>query len=126
MVIQNSQGPEELVDHVLLGEGITAESIVMNGVEGNDWSMQLGYFDATNSNIGLSHGIILATGGVSVAESPNDIPTAFVNIPDELELNEEPDLEQIMNPAELNDAAVLEFDFTAKGDTLRFRYVFCK
>ncbi len=124
MVIQNTQGPEELVDHVLLGEGITAESISMNGVQGNDVSMQLGYFNATNSNIGLSHGIILATGGVSVAESPNDIPTAFVNIPDELELNEEPDLEQIMSPAELNDAAVLEFDFTAKGDTLRFRYVF--
>ena len=124
MVIENTLSPSQLVNDVLLGEGIEAENITMNGDDSDAISMQFGYFNASSSNIGIGNGIILATGGVSVAESPNDLPTAFVTIPEDEELTVEPDLEQIMSPAELNDAAVIEFDFTAKGDTLRFKYVF--
>lgn len=124
LVVDEGFTPEHLINNVLLGDGIEAELVTMNGVEGSTQSMQVGYFDATQSNIGISTGIILATGGVSVAESPNDIPTAYVTIPEDEELTSCFELEQIMAPAELNDAAVLEFDFTAKGDTLRFKYVF--
>ncbi len=124
MVVENALSPSQLVNDIFLGNGIDAENITMNGDDSDATSVQFGYFDASSSNIGIGRGIILATGGVSVAESPNDLPTAFVTIPEEDELTSEPDLEQIMSPAELNDAAVVEFDFTAKGDTLRFKYVF--
>lgn len=124
MIVENDLTPSQLINDILLGEGIDAQNITMNGNASEATNMQFGYFDATNSNIGISTGIILATGGVHVAVGPNDIPTAFVTVPEADELTSEPDLEEIISPAELNDAAVVEFDFTAKGDTLRFTYVF--
>lgn len=124
LVVENGLTPSQLINDVLLGEGIDAENITFNGTAIDNVSSQFGTFNAQNSNIGLSHGIILATGGVSVAESPNDLPTAFELVPESEEYTIEPDLAQIMAPAELNDVAVIEFDFTAHGDTLRFKYVF--
>ena len=124
LVIENELSATEIINDILLGEGVEAENITFNGQSGDFISSQFGVFNAVNSNIGLTRGLILATGGVSVAESPNDYPTAHVLVPEDEKLSSEPDLEQIMSPAELNDVAVLEFDFTAKGDTLRFKYVF--
>ena len=114
----------QVINDVLLGEGIEAEHITINGLPANTISSQFGLFDAVNSNLGLSRGIILATGGISVAESPNDYPTAHVAIPESEQLDSEHDLEQIMWPANPKDVGVVEFDFTAHGDTLRFKYVF--
>lgn len=124
LIIENDLSAEEVINDVLLGEGVEAEHITINGLPGNTVSSQFGVFDASNSNLGLSRGIILATGGVSVAKSPNDYPTAHVAIPESEQLDSEPDLEQIMSPANLRDVGVVEFDFTAHGDTLRFKYVF--
>ena len=124
LVIENELSASEIINDILLGEGVEAENITINGQSGDFVSSQFGVFDAINSNIGLTRGLILATGGVSVAESPNDFPTAHVVVPENEQLSEEPDLELIMSPAELNDVAVVEFDFTAQGDTLRFKYVF--
>ena len=124
LVVQNNLSPAQLINDVLLGEGVDAENITFNGASAENVSSQFGTFDAQNSNIGLNHGIILATGGVSVAESPNDLPTAHVLVPEEEEYTTEPDLAQIISPADLNDVATVEFDFTAHGDTLRFKYVF--
>jgi len=124
VLVDETYSAEYLVNEVLLGGGVVAENITLNGISGNQLNEQIGYFTAEGSNIGISQGIILASGGVSVAESPNDLPTAHVAISEDAELENESDLEQIVWPAELNDVAVLEFDFTAEGDTLRFKYVF--
>ncbi len=124
LVVQNDLSPTQLINDVLLGEGIQAENITFNGTSADNISSQFGTFNAQNSNIGLSNGIILATGGVTIAESPNDLPTAHVLVPESEQYNTEPDLAQIIAPALLNDVAAIEFDFTALGDTLRFKYVF--
>lgn len=124
LTVDDSFTAEYLVNEILLGGGVEAENITINGSPASELNEQIGYFEADNSNIGISYGIILASGGAKVAESPNDLPTAHVSITEDEELEEEPDLEQIVWPAELNDVAVLEFDFTAEGDTLRFKYVF--
>ena len=124
MIIENDKTAQDLINNVLLGEGIAASNIIFNGLPANRISSQFGYFDASNSNIGLSNGIILATGGVSVAMSPNDLPSKHVPVPENEKYDYEPDLAQIMSPAILKDVAVVEFDFQAQGDTLRFRYVF--
>lgn len=124
LVVQNNLTPNQIINDVLLGEGVEAENITFNNATGNSISTQFGTFNSQNSNIGLSQGIILATGGVSVANSPNDLPTAHVLVPEADELTEEPDLAQLMAPAALNDVATVEFDFTPRGDTLRFTYVF--
>jgi hypothetical protein len=124
LTVDDTFTAEYLVNEILLGGGVEAENITINGQPASELNDQIGYFNAENSNIGISHGIILASGGVKVAESPNDLPTAHVSISEDEELENEADLEQIVWPAELNDVAVLEFDFTAEGDTLRFKYVF--
>lgn len=124
LVIDNSLTAGQVINNVLLGEGVEAEHITINGLPENTISSQFGVFDGANSNIGIDRGIILATGGIRVAESPNDYPTAHVGIPENEQLDTEPDLEQIMFPANLQDVGVVEFDFTARGDTLRFKYVF--
>lgn len=122
--VDNSLTASELVNDILLGEGVDAQNITINGLNAETINAQFGAFNSENSNIGINNGVILATGGISVAESPNDMPTAYVPVPEEDELTNEPDLAQIISPAAMRDVATVEFDFTAQGDTLRFKYVF--
>lgn len=114
----------DLVNNVLLGDGVEASNISINGLSANAVLSQFGYFDATQSNIGLDKGIILATGGATVAVGPNNWPAANVPVPENERFDFAPDLATIMSPAVLKDVAVLEFDFVAVGDTVRFKYVF--
>lgn len=122
--VENSLTAAELVNDILLGEGIDAQNITINGLSAQTINTQFGAFNSENSNIGINRGVILATGGISVAESPNDMPTAYIPVPEQDELTNEPDLAQIIFPAAMRDVATVEFDFTAQGDTLRFKYVF--
>lgn len=124
VVVDDARTAEELVNQILLGIGITAENVTINGLPSSTISKQFGYFEATESNLGIDRGIILATGGISVAESPNDLPSAQMSIPESDDLTVEPDLDVMVSPASLRNVAVLEFDFTAKGDTLRMKYIF--
>jgi len=112
------------VNDVLLGEGVQVSAISFNNGPAAAVKRQIGSFQGGLPHIGIDSGIILATGGVEVAEGPNDIPTAHVVIPADEQLNEDPDLQILTGGSTLRDVAVVEFDFTAKGDTVRFRYVF--
>lgn len=121
--VDQSLSPEEIVQQHLVGEGVEVQNLTFNGADPSLINSQIGIFSGGWGSIGIEDGIILATGDASVAEGPNDLPTA--HIPIDEELTEEPDLAQLMGGnAELNDVAILEFDFLAEGDTLRFSYVF--
>lgn len=121
--VDQSLTPAQIVEDHLLGEGVDVWNLTVNGGSPDAANPQLGVFSGGWEAIGITQGIILATGDASVAEGPNDLPTAYIPIDDEL--TEEPDLQQLVSTsAELNDVAVLEFDFVASGDTLRFSYVF--
>ncbi len=124
MVVSNSATPDSLVNSVLLGNGISAMNLTFNGSSGSTANTQFGYFSNGMGSIGLQSGIILATGGTQVAMGPNNSPSESVPISDESEITSEPDLQQIIGPVAIHDVAVLEFDFQAEGDTLRFRFVF--
>jgi len=117
--------PHSIVQNQLLGEGVELLDISFNGDSGFDTNPQIGTFTNGWESIGISDGVIIATGRATVAEGPNDLPTAFESIEEENELTEDADIAELMGGSvELNDAAVLEFDFVASGDTLRFSYVF--
>ena len=119
LIVNNTgvnQSPNHLVQNVLLGNGITASNITFSG----DSTTQLGFFDGSNSNIGLPSGIIMTTGDITVAPGPNTITNAGNNLFSGGDI----DLDAIVNPIPTNDAAVLEFDFIPIGDSLIFRYVF--
>ncbi|MDC1024453.1 choice-of-anchor L domain-containing protein [Flavobacteriales bacterium] len=121
--------PSFLIDDVLLGGGIIASNHLYQGD-----SVQIGFFDATNTSLGIDNGIVMATGEVGVLD-PAFVST-FPLIPNTVT---DPDLLNVANsvppllPAphtnsftvsSVNDIAVLEFDFVPTSDSLSFRYVF--
>ncbi len=121
LVVSGSMTPQELVQNILLGTGITAYNITYTGD-----SISLGYFGG-NTNLGLQSGVLLTSGDISVAPGPNNSGSAGVNT----NLNGDPDLTAISslyspsgNPIDTYDHCILEFDFIPQADTLRFRYVF--
>ena len=117
--------PTWLVDNILLGGGVVASN---HSYQGD--SMQIGFFNAINTNLGLDSGIVMATGDIDMLD-PNF--TGFgVNPPNTVT---DPDLLAVANSvppligqtfvvSSINDVAILEFDFIPTSDTIKFRYVF--
>lgn len=117
LVVDSNVNQQDAVQNILLGEGIEATNITFSG-DAN----QIGSFDSSNSNIPLASGVIIATGDIAVAVGPNNQEGATLgggNVG-----ASDPDLAQLIPGFTLNDAAILEFDFIATGDSVSFRYVF--
>ena len=124
IIVDQTVTPEDAVNNILLGSGVIAENITFSG----DLN-QIGSFNANGSNVPLGEGVILGTGNVNFASSPDffdeDIPGPGGNnnpgggagggnfgVGDS-------DLQIIAN-VDVNDAAILEFDFEATGDTVQW------
>ena len=58
-----NDNPVLLIDDILLGGGVIASNHSYMGD-----SIQIGYFDGSNSNLGLSSGIVLSTGDISILD----------------------------------------------------------
>lgn len=123
LVTNTTQTPQALVQNVLMGGGVTALNITYVG-----YPTAIGYFDGSNSNIGIGEGVILTTGTASDSltfgtqlgpHGPNNSSGAGF---DNLEPGD-PDLATIGGAPSFN-AAILEFDFIPTGDTVKFNYVF--
>lgn len=80
----------------------------------------IGYFEQGQSTIGLSEGVILATGAIKNAEGPNHVTDAssFFDVG-----GSDQDLRQ-MATDRLYDPVGLEFDFVPLDSFVTFRYVF--
>jgi gliding motility-associated-like protein len=115
LTVSGAMTPQQLVQNVLLGPGVTATNITYTGA-----TAATGSFNGASSNIGLGSGVLLTSGSLTNAPGPNNIgsSTTVNNLPGD------PDLDNIMSPALSNDASVLQFDFIPTGDTVKFRYVF--
>lgn len=121
LVVDNTLTPEELVQNVLLGTGVTVSNVTFNGAAATTVHEQAGTFDGTAAGIGIPDGVILATGNVQVALGPNDgggtsMGGGNFGFGD-------PDL-TTLSGVTTNDAAILEFDFVPSGDSISFRFVF--
>jgi len=121
--------PLYLIDNVLLGGGVTASN---HNYQGD--SVQIAFFDATNTSLGINTGIVMATGEVSVLDP--SFTSTFPILPNTVT---DPDLLNVANSvppllpsphtnsftvSSINDVAVLEFDFIPTSDSLSFNYVF--
>jgi gliding motility-associated-like protein len=123
LVTVGNQSPQQLVQNVLLGGGVTVSNIQYQGA-----AAAIGYFNGEGCNIGLNEGIILTTGtifntGVGAERygphGPNDRTNAGVD-------NNQPGyglLTNIVGTPTFN-ATVLSFDFIPYADIVEFRYVF--
>ncbi len=125
LVVNNTVTPQDLVENVLLGGGVTVSNVTFNGVTGTIANVQAGTFDGTNCNVGMTDGILISSGDINVAIGPNNNGSATLGAGSG---PGDPDLTQLLNEGggtyNTNDAAVLEFDFVPDGDSLSFRYVF--
>ena len=119
LVVDVSMSPEELVQNVLLGGGVTVSNVRYNGQLGlTTPQVGSGSFDGTNADLGLAAGLILSSGEVENAVGPASEYSGDTN-----GTGSDPDLVTISG-GDINDRAVLEFDFVPTGDSLKFRYVF--
>lgn len=118
-----------LIDNVLLGGGIIASNHAYQGD-----SMQIGFFGAINTSLGLNKGIVMSTGDIDELD-PNytgfgGAPANTVTDPDLLTVaNSVPPLlpapyTNSFTVTSVNDIAILEFDFITTSDSLSFDYVF--
>ncbi len=114
---------DSLVRNVLLGEGVTIANVTFNGSSALLNCNNIGMFStgSTATNLGISSGIILATGGVSGAVGPNSSGSN----------SETSTCTHYSNSAladialgNLNDCMVLEFDFVPLSDSIKFNFVF--
>ena len=121
--------PNYLIDNVLLGGGIIASN---HSYQGD--SIQISYFDATNTSLGINNGIVMATGDVAVLDPLftgfGGVISNVVNDPDLLNVANSvppllpPPFTNSFTVSSINDVAILEFDFIPTSDSLSFQYVF--
>ncbi|HRH38321.1 MAG TPA: choice-of-anchor L domain-containing protein, partial [Flavobacteriales bacterium] len=121
LVVDNTQPAGWLVQNVLLGGGVTANSVTFNGNPGNQQNEQIGSFDGSAANVGLSAGVLMGTGDINEAVGPNS--SGSMTLGGGNYGFGDPDLEMLSGVTS-NDAAILEFNFIPTGDSLKFRYVF--
>src|SRR6056297_1909818 len=113
--------PEELVQQVLLGDGIVVSNVTFNGLAGDMLNNQIGLYNGPSAFVDFDEGIIMASGDVIQTEG------GFGGVVDP-NITGDPDLFAIANGGgtnfSVNNCAILEFDFIPTGDTLSIRYVF--
>ncbi len=123
LTVDNTNTPVELVEQILVGQGIAVSNVTFNGVPAPGVNDQIGSFDGSASALGLNSGLVLGTGRIPFVTGPNNdlsstlSPAISNNIADT-------DLLQISSTTILRDQAILEFDFVPLGDTVSFRFVF--
>lgn len=88
-------------------------------------NVALGYFDASQTTLGLNAGIILTTGlkTNSVGPNNNSGSGSIFYSGDNGGLLGDADLSTLTTVA-IQNAAIMEFDFIALSDSIRFKYVF--
>ncbi|MFZ6051156.1 choice-of-anchor L domain-containing protein [Halocola ammonii] len=118
--VDNTLTVEEYVTQFLIGEGVEVSNITFNGMPGDQVSVYVGSFQNASDEITLEEGMIMASGGVTVALGPNESGSS--SGPGTTNYNDS-DLEQAANSTNLNDEAVVEFDFVPQGDSIKFNYV---
>ena len=112
----SQQNATTLVQNVLVGSGVTVSNISFQGA-----APMIGSFDGSNSNIGLSSGIIMSTGKIQDAPGPNQETGSGA----EMNVNGNALLDNILTGNNQTlDAAVLRFNFVCEGNKVQFRYVF--
>ncbi len=120
VTIDQTMTPTELVQEVLLGEGITAMNVTFNGQPGNILNSQIGRYNGPSAYVDFDDGIAMASGPIGqIAGVPSD---PITNLPGDS------DLYTLANfggtSFSVNNCAILEFDFIPTGDSLQIRFVF--
>lgn len=118
-LITSTSTPANLVQNVLLGTGVQISNINYVGSPNS-----IGYFDGSNTNIGLNDGVILTTGTVLNTPAGPHGPNNQASAGEDLQSGGFTKLDALVNGSSTFDATILEFDFIPFSDTVKFNYVF--
>lgn len=112
-------------------QGYTAQNMVQDWFDSTCVSVsnityigdtaQIGFFDGSQSNIGLNAGLIITSGSIQAAVGPNN-NTGTTGL--SAMTAGDADLNALIPGYVTYDAAVVEFDLVPTVDTIRFKYVF--
>jgi len=125
IAVNTAQTPTQLVNNVLLGFGVTAFNITINGspLNANTPVSNVTSFTNANPAFPFAAGMLLTTGNGVGAQGPNNLTGFTNNTPATPNVGTDPELNAIANGTVTN-GVVLEFDFIPSGDTMSFRYLF--
>jgi gliding motility-associated-like protein len=125
ILVNTAQTPSQLVNNVLLGFGVTASNITINGspVNANTPVSNITSFTNNNPAFPFSAGMLLTTGNGIGAQGPNNSTSFTNNNPPTTNVSTDPELNALAAGTVTN-GTVLEFDFIPSGDTMSFRYIF--
>ncbi|MCK5846111.1 MAG: choice-of-anchor L domain-containing protein [Bacteroidales bacterium] len=113
--IDQTLTPSQLVHQVLVGSGVTISNVTYTGD-----LIAIGKFDnGSTTNLGLHSGVVLTSGSATNTIGPNSSGSITLNNSG----GSDPQLASLITQ-NINDAAVLEFDFVPIADTVKFTYVF--
>ena len=122
LVVDDNVTAQQLVQDVLVGKGVQVSNVTFTGDP-----IQVGRFDATQANLPLDSGVVMSTGECPDAIGPND-GDAGTGLGNQIGPNGDTDLlsiaQQTNTTSEVNDEAIIEFDFVPTGDSISFDFVF--
>jgi gliding motility-associated-like protein len=123
--ISTAQTPQQLVNNVLLGFGIDAFNITINGSAALAQTTlgNVAQFTNTNPVFPINNGLLLTTGNATAAGGPNITEDSTDNMPPTTMVNFDPTIPYLTNMNIFN-GIVLEFDFIPNGNFFSFQYVF--
>lgn len=110
--------PNQLVQNVLVGQGVTVSNVSYSGANG-----AIGSFQAANTSLGIDDGIILTTGTINSGPAGPYGPNNKDNAGLDNNAGGYGPLTDLVGTNTFN-AAILEFDFVPKSDSVKFEYVF--
>jgi gliding motility-associated-like protein len=114
--------PTQYVQNVLVGGGVIISNVTFTGDPN-----QIGEFNAagTMPYLGLNNGVIMATGDVALAATPNTLGSGGASLGGGNMGAGDADLDILEGTGVgTNDIAILEFDFIPTGDSVKFDFVF--
>ena len=128
LIVNSAVGvtPQFLVQNTLVGTGVYVTNVTYAGSPNAIVYNNVGSFStgAIPTSLGLTSGLIMASGGVSGAIGPNSSGSSSIAVAPATPILSDADLAAMVTGATIKDASVLEFDFVPLSDTVKFRYVF--
>ena len=124
ITVTNTLTPAELVNTILLGNGVSATNIKYNGslINANSIQSNVSYFNSNSTLFPLTDGVLLTTGTGNIAVGPNNLGGASNT--GTTPIISDADLTSIANPTSIENGATIEFDFVATSDSISFQYIF--
>jgi len=111
--------PASLVQDILVGSCVSVSNITYNGsATPAASSIERGSFTAIGTNLGITNGVILATGNAGNAGGAStNFESSSTGTGSDADL-------ATLSGVTIADVSILEFDFVPNGDSISFRFVF--